>query len=374
MTALFLACAGFALYTYALFPLLLHWRARRRPAPVAPTPERWPSVSIVIAAHNEAANLPAKLDSLERLDYPPELVEWVIVSDGSSDGTDRLLADAFAGRPRRTVHHYDVPGGKCHALNAGVELATGEVIVFMDARQPVVPEALRLLVPHLQDPTVGAASGELVIGDGETFVAGSLGAYWRYEKWIRKNQSRIFSNTSVTGALYAIRRADFVPNPDGLLLDDFGTPMSLLKRGLRILYVPGAYAFDRANDDLALEFRRKVRNLAGNWQSFALHRWLFSPSANPVWWQFLSHKVFRLLVPWALMLAFMASVVGDTPFLRAMLTLQLIVYGVGALALLNLPGSSSRPATFLKVFLRLNAAAVVGTVRYFSDVRAVSWR
>lgn len=378
MTIVFLLSVFFIVYTYALFPLLLHAKARTLPELKADEPKSWPSVSIVIAAHNEAPNLPAKLASLESLDYPQELVEWVFVSDGSTDGTDTLLKDSFADHPRRIVEHLSESQGKCGALNHGVSHASGDIIVFMDARQPVSSNALKKLIPFLENSEVGAVSGELVLSDDTSLEAKNFGLYWRYEKWIRDNESKLFSTTGVTGALYAIRRTEFVPNALGTLLDDFDTPISLLKQGKRTLFVPGAYAFDKASDDIALEFRRKVRNLAGNWQSFQTHSWLFNPALNPVWWQFISHKFFRLLVPFALMLAFLTAAIavflGGGWFLRSMFYLQLLFYGAAVASYANLPGTGNKVFNLIKVFIQLNAAAFVGTIKYFFSKDGIKWR
>jgi len=297
---LFILSAGFVVYIFAVFPLLLHVRASKRPQLFAPEPTEWPSVSIVIAAHNEAKNLPIKFASLEQLDYPAELIEWVVVSDGSSDATSELAADWFNEHSNRTLIQYETPKGKCGALNVGVSAATHDIILFMDARQPVSSNVAKRLIPFVLDPSIGAATGELVLASDSSLEAANFGMYWRYEKWIRDNESRLFSTTGVTGALYAIRRKDFTPNPEGTLLDDFDTPVGLLKQRKRTVYVPGAFAFDAASDDIKQEFRRKVRNLGGNWQSYMRHKWLFNPYKNPVWLQFLSHKFGRLLVPWAL--------------------------------------------------------------------------
>jgi len=380
MVGIFLVSFGFIVYTYVAFPLLLQLRATGKPMP-SPRPASpdnpIPFVSIVIAAHNEKASLPAKLLSLESLDYPVDRLELIVVSDGSTDGTTEFLLEEFAGHANRTCIHYETSKGKCGALNEGVAAATGDIILFMDARQPVSSNAARALVPYLADKSIGAATGELILSEDSSLEAANFGLYWRYEKWIRQNETKLYSTTGVTGALYAIRREDFIPNILGTLLDDFETPISLLKQGKRTLYVPGAYAFDKGNDDLALEFRRRVRTLAGNWQSFIKNPWLFVPGRNPVWAQFLSHKLFRLLVPFAMIIAFMSSAVGaimGNLFLQCMLAFQLILYMLAAASYAGLPGTSNKPLNFFKVFLQLNAAAFVATLRYFAGNRAISWR
>jgi len=376
MTFLFLLYAGFCVYTYALFPLILHVRARwasaRDPGETldAASAAELPSVSIVVAAHDEAATLPTKLASLAALDYPSGRLETIIVSDGSTDATRAILEAAAVGNPALRVLHYEPAAGKPTALNAGVAAATGDVLVFMDARQTVSANAVRALVARLRDPAVGAASGELVLS-GDDGEAASVGLYWRYEKWIRLAESRLFSTTGATGALYAIRREHWVPHLPDVLLDDFETPVHLLRRGLRTVFEPAARAFDRAESDVDGEFRRKVRTLAGNYQSFARHTWLFDPSENPVWWQFLSHKVFRLLVPYALIGALVTAALGDTAFLDAMLWLQVAFYGVG---LAGLAGLGGRASGLVRTFVQLNAAAVVGAWRYATGGASVRWR
>ena len=378
-----LAAIGFIVYTYALFPALLHLRAMGKslpPAPDASGPDasgELPTVSVVIAAHNEKAGLPGKLESLETLDYPADKIEWIIVSDGSSDGTDAYLSDAFAGHDNRRFLHYSEPKGKCGALNEGVALATGDIILFMDARQVISSNAAMALVPYLADPAIGAVTGELVLSKDSSLEASNFGLYWQYEKWIRDNESRLFSTTGVTGALYAIRRKDFIPNEIGTTLDDFDTPINLLKQGKRTIYVPGAYAFDSANDDIALEFRRKVRNLAGNWQSFLKNRWLFNPTQNKVWWQFISHKVFRLLVPFAMIITLLSSFAGalmGQGLLQIIVLLQLAFYGLAAASYAGVPGTKNKAINFLNVFLQLNAAALVATLRFFFSKEAIRWR
>lgn len=376
-TIAFLLAALLVIHVYALFPLLLHWRARAHRLPEVQEPAEWPTVSIVIAAHNEAGNLPAKFASLEQLDYPQDRIEWVVVSDGSTDDTVAVTSPWFEGQDNRHLIHYAVPKGKCGALNEGVARASGDIILFMDARQTVSANAAAMLVPYLLDERIGAVSGELVLSEDSSLEAANFGMYWRYEKWIRDNESRLFSTTGATGALYAIRRRDFSPNPIGTLLDDFDTPVGLLEKGLRTIFVPGAYAFDAATGDVGLEFRRKVRNLGGNWQSFMRHRWLFLPWRNRVWLQFLSHKLGRLLVPFALIIALISSVIGafsGNAFLLVMLCLQLLFYALALASFLDLPLARSKLLKFPMIFMQMNAAALVATCRYFFSSRAISWR
>ncbi len=307
-----------AAYVYVGYPLVLAaWAplaarrreraASRRPPPASAPPT--PPVSIVVAVHNEAAALPARLDNLLSLDYPADQREIVVVSDGSTDATPSVLASYVQVRALCLP-----PLGKAAALNEGVRAATHDLIVFADARQRFAPDALRRLVARFGDPEVGAVSGELVI-DAErdapaaaaSQVGEGVGLYWRYEKWIRRHESEVGSVVGATGAIYAVRRALWTPLPPGTLLDDVLAPMRIALGGHRVVFEPGALAFDAVSPDAAVERRRKVRTLAGNYQLVRLEPRLLLPWINPLFVQFLSHKIGRLVVPYALMALLFSS-------------------------------------------------------------------
>ena len=300
-------------YVYVGYPLLLSLGARVAGRPVRKRrlaePGAWPAVSIVVAARNEAARLPGRVANLLDLPYggPREVI---VVSDGSTDGTRAALA-TFGGR----IRFIEVSrGGKPAALNAGVEAASGEILVFADARQRFSRDSLRHLVANFADPVVGAVTGELVLDcedragrAAESTVGEGVGLYWTYEKWLRRNESRLWSTVGATGAIYALRRVLWRPLPPQTLLDDVLAPMRAVLGGWRIAFDEEARAYDRVSEDGPSEARRKKRTLAGNYQILALEPRLLVPLLNPVWWQYVSHKVGRLIVPWALMGAFAAN-------------------------------------------------------------------
>ena len=356
-------------YIYVGYPLLLRLWARARPKPVY---RGYPpyGVSIVIAARNEGSRLASRIDNLLSLDYPAARRQIVVVSDGSTDDTLEVLA-----RYQRFVDVVAVPpGGKALALNAGVALAKFEVVVFADARQIFAPDALRELVAPFSDRTVGAVTGELLL-DAESpcrrtgrdrrgierrararatgsdrrederrhmlrsTIADGVGLYWKYEKQLRRLESTVASTLGATGAIYAIRRSLYRPLPADTILDDVLTPMRVVLAGYRVVVNQRARAFDRAATDADAEARRKIRTPAGNYQILALEPRLLLPWHNPVWLQYLSHKLGRLAVPYALLAIFFASIVlTGVPgpifgFYGAALTGQVLFYllaGVGA--------------------------------------------
>ena len=265
--------------------------------------------------------------------------------------------------------------GKATALNVGVELATGEVIVFADARQRFEARAIRELVANFADPAVGAVSGELLL-DGGAGVGESVGLYWNYEKWIRKNESRFDSVIGATGAIYAIRKSLWQPLPPMTILDDVYTPMQIAMTGHRVVFEDRARAYDKAANSARREFARKVRTLTGNYQLCQLMPRLLVPT-SALLLQFYSHKLMRLAAPIFFLLLFAINVAiitlqGAPLFYSAALAAQLIFYAcVAAGAILLKQQRKVRLLNFAYVFSVMNAAALVGLIYFIVGKRDV---
>lgn len=310
MRTLFWLSLGIIAYVYIGYPMLTAvWArlARRRPRKAAVEhAANWPSISIVVAVRNEAARLRARVENLLEITYPGRR-EVIVVSDGSSDDPAETLR-TFGERVRLIQLP---PGGKPLALNAGVAAASGEILVFADARQHFSADALLELVANFADPRVGGVTGELIL-DAErqgtdSTVGDGVSLYWRYEKWLRRNESLIWSTIGVTGAIYAMRRGLWRSLPADTLLDDVLAPMRAVLAGSRVVFEERARAYDRTSKDAPAETRRKVRTLAGNYQLVAREPRLLLPVANPVWVQYVSHKLGRLAVPWALVATLLSA-------------------------------------------------------------------
>ncbi|MDI1436865.1 glycosyltransferase family 2 protein [Polyangium sorediatum] len=361
----------FVAYTYVGYPVGIWILSRfRREEPVDPAVvAEWPAVTVVITVHNEAARVAAKIENLRALDYPPERLRFLFVSDGSTDATDAVLLRA----PDVTLLRYPERRGKAYALNVAMAHVETPVVVFADVRQQIERRAVRHLVARLLQTGIGAVSGELLHVDPRTRTAAHIGLYWRYEKWIRKAESRFASTVGVTGALYAMRREDYTPLQTGTLLDDFEQPMHLARRGRRVVFEPRAVMYDELQETMAGERRRKIRTLTGNFQSFARHRWLFLPWRNPLWVQFVSHKWFRLLVPYALGVMYVSSLLASGHFYRTAATLQ------GAFYTLSFVGAALpklrriRLVSFAEVFVELNRASVLALRNYLDGRVEARW-
>jgi glycosyltransferase involved in cell wall biosynthesis len=331
---LFWAAAGLISYTYALFPALVLARARLRPrvhrsAPITPT------VSVVIAAHEEEAVIGDKVENLLGLDYPAEKLQLLIASDGSTDGT----VAAARARGDERVEVLDLPRtGKAGALNSAVERATGEILVFSDANSMFAPDALRRLVAPFADPSVGGVAGDqryLPEGDDAGVAKGERG-YWDFDRAIKQAESAAGNVISATGAIYAVRRSLFGPVPDGVT-DDFATSTAVIAQGRRLVFAPDAVAFEAVGASAEIEYGRKVRVMTRGLNGVVLRRRLLDPRRHGFYAvQLLSHKVLRRLmaVPLLVLVASSMRLARRGPLYGLAATAQGLVYGLGAIGLL----------------------------------------
>ena len=356
------------------YPALAWARATLRPRPPRALGIE-PTVTILVAAHNEVARIGDRIENLLALDYPRDSREILLASDGSTDGTaERARAWEQDGV---SVVAFESRRGKPAVLNDLVPKARGEIVVLADARQRFDAAALRALVGPFADPRVGAVSGELVLTlpDNGTVVGEGVGFYWRYEKFIRRHESRAESTPGATGAIYAIRRELFEPIPEDTILDDVLIPLRIARRGYRVLLEPNARAYDRVAATSEEEFTRKVRTMAGKFQLFVRNRWLLNPFRNRLWLQTVSRISLRLLVPLLLAAAFATNLaLTDENVYKATLAIQLLFYSaaLGGYLLRNI--RRRVPLLIVPyVFCLLNWTIVVGFARFLSGRQRVTW-
>lgn len=351
--------AAIVFYTLAGYPILLALFRRRVAPPVRKDLSYQTTVTIVMAVYNGARFLPAKLESLLALDYPRELIDIIVPSDGSTDGGDEIVA-SYAPRGVRLLR---LPhAGKAACLNAAIAQASGELLFFTDVRQPIEPDALRHLVANFADPTVGAVTGELRLMKGEVGEQADMDLYWRYEIWARGRHCEIDSLFTATGCIYVQRRRLVRPLPPDTISDDAIMPLRAFFEGYRVVFDPEAVAWDYPAEP-GNEFRRRLRTLAGLWQIHARLPQLFS-GANRMRFHFLSHKFARLMLPWAILVVFCATFGVENARFRTFLLVNEAL--LAALVLLNplIPKSFplKRLSSPARSFLVMNAAALCSVV------------
>ena len=358
----FLGAALFLLYVLAGYPvpldLLVCARGSRGVIAKKFTPR---TVTVLLPVRNGGAWLRSKLESILALDYARELVEILVISDGSTDETESIAAE-FASQDVRLISISR--GGKAAALNAGLRHATGEILFFTDVRQELSRSALKELVACFADPAVGVASGELIILEGANREETDVGLYWQYEKWIRRRLSRLDSVLGATGCIYAMRRGLATELPEDTLLDDVFLPLAAFFKGYRVVFEERAQAFDIAMS-LQTEFRRKVRTLAGVYQVMQQYPGLLGPG-NRMWLHFVSHKLGRLLLPFALIALLVSSFWLPAGWREVALGIQTVGYGLALIDPLIPEGwVVKRVSSAARTFVVLMMATLVAVSFFF---------
>lgn len=350
-------CTALLLGVWLAYPLAVGavaWgrmlaRNRRR---VSPAPVGSPRVTCVLATREAGPAVRARITDLLAADYDSAHLNVVVGLDRNASCLPAELGDLG---PRVRVVQAARPG-KPSALNAAVAAADGDVLVFADTYQRFDPAAIRHLVGALTDPAVGAVSGNLE--RGEKWRWQPVTVYWRMERWLRLQESSVHSCVGVTGAIYAMRAANWRDLPGDVLCDDLHVPMRLVTEGKRVVFEPRAVARDARDVPTQDEFRRKVRTLTGNFQLCRSMPDLMVPWRNPIWLQFVCHKLLRLLSPYLLLgilVSCVAFATSSLPLPYDVLLAMVMTAGVVWLASPSSPHSGAR-----SILLMFAAAMVAG--------------
>jgi cellulose synthase/poly-beta-1,6-N-acetylglucosamine synthase-like glycosyltransferase len=370
LEVIFWACVGLIAWTHVGYGAALALLARARGRRPAPADAGTPSLSLIVAAHDEQAVIAAKVRNALALDYPRAQLELIVACDGCSDATAALAreagADVVLELPR---------GGKIRAQDAAVERARGDIVAFSDANSAWQPDAARALVGAFADPRVGYACGQVrftrAIGGGG--APNQEGIYWRYELAVRELESRLYSITAGNGAIYATRRDAYLV-VDPIMGHDLSLPFNMVKRGLRAVYVAQARASERMVPSLAGEFARKRRMMSHTWP-IVLRGGMLSPRGYPPLYALMifSHRVLRYLTPGLHVLALAVNVAllaaGAGALYWATLALQV------GLALAALLGGAVRVAPLLlaRYYVLTTASPAAGLWDWLRHGTAAWW-
>jgi cellulose synthase/poly-beta-1,6-N-acetylglucosamine synthase-like glycosyltransferase len=355
LKSVFWGSLGALAWTHVGYPLAAAGLARVRRRAVRRA-DVIPSVTVIVPAHDEENVIGRRLANLVALDYPAEALEIVVASDGSRDRTEEVVAGLAADDAR--VRLLRCPRvGKVAAANRAARGAAGEVIAFSDANTMWARDALAKLVRSFADPTVGYVCGRLELEPSEG--TNREGVYWRYELWLREQESALGSITGGNGAIYAVRRENYVEDCFG---HDLGFPHLMVKRGLRAVYDRDAVAYEKPSRDLGDEYRRKVRMFVWDWQHVLEGRML--EGVGPLYaFELVSHRMLRYSsgLLHLLLLGTCVGLARRGPFYRSALTAQL---AVGALAAAGRRRAPLCGASLAYYYVLVTWATVAALARY----------
>ncbi|HUG63792.1 MAG TPA: glycosyltransferase family 2 protein [Gaiellaceae bacterium] len=353
-------------WTHAGYPVAMGALARVRPRPVHKADET-PSVALVVSAHNEESVIRRRIENALALDYPEDALEVVVASDGSTDLTDAIVGEIAAENPR--VRLVQCPReGKVAAQHRSVRQTSSDVLAFTDANSAWKPDALRALTRNLADLEVGYVCGQLRLESPDG--ANMEGAYWRYEMWVREQESTASSITAGNGAIYAVKREAYVED-DPKFGHDFGFPYLMEQMGRRAVYEPAAVATEKPAAEPEDEYGRKVRTIARALGHILTGR-AFRPTRPLYVVQLVSHRVLRYSTG-TLHVALLVSnlmLVARAPFYRVFLVLQLAGLGLAGAGKARLPVPGARLAYYYYVVTKATVAALV---RYLRSGTPQTW-
>ena len=362
-------------YTYLLYPALLWLLTFGRPRQTFPDSTAEPKVSLILAAYNEIAVIAEKLENTLSLSYPAEKLEIIAVSDCSDDGTDEVIA-SYRNRGVQ-FKRMEQQSGKTIAQNAGVRLATGDILVFSDANSIFASDALSELVRPFEEPAVGSVCGELRYRNPGAEGAGEgEGLYWRYERFLKRQESRLSSTLGANGGIYALRRELF-DELDQAIISDFIMPVRVWRKGFRVVYVPDAVAIETTGATYRDEFRRRRRIIARSWYGLWREAGVLNPLKHRFFaWQMFSHKLMRWLVPVFLFVAFVTNLLLlSEAIFQYLLIAQLAFY---ALALVGSLERRILGRVFLfyvpPYFCAINLGALFGFFSFIAGKRVSTWK
>lgn len=383
---LWLSVAG-VVYTYAGYPLLLTLLTYlRRPYQVRSFEQKadLPEITLLIAAYNEQDVIASKLENSLAQDYPAGKLHILVAADGSQDRTVEIVG-GFASQGVGLSYQSERLG-KLAAIDRAMEQARGEIVVFSDANNLYNREALLYLAAPFADPSVGVVVGSKTIQRGDGALGESEGLYWKYESYIKIQETRLGCCTAAAGEILAVRRNLFEPAPKHIINDDFFITMRLIGKGYRVVYTPQARSTERISLTAQDEIARRSRIIAGRYQAIGLSGRLLPWRRPLIVWQIISHKFLRPLVPFAMLGALLANIIlvvagwpaGSAEWrniYNLLLAGQVIFY-----LLAWLGGKFQRDTTlgrllYLPAFLmNSNLAALLGLYRYLTHQQSALWK
>lgn len=376
MEWLFFICLLIPLYVYFGYPALLILVTSIRKRSVHKNPKHIPTVTVIIPAYNEENIIEEKIQNTLALNYPQDLVEIIVVSDGSTDRTEEIVR-----RYEDRIRLLPLPrSGKVFALNQAVAHAHGDLIAFTDANALIHEDAIMHLANNFADPKIGCVCGnqKYTVRSGGDSASRGEGLYWRYDKFIKKLETRAGNAIAADGSIYAIRRKLYVPIEDPTQVDDHAISVRVIPQGYRLIFEPQAVSFEDPPDSIEQEFRRKIRNTMITARAVFLLRDTWKPWRTGFYAiEVLSHKVLRYLVPFFLLIAFVANIflLDKSWFFRLCMAGQILFYLCAGLGYLFRESRWGQLKLFWAplYFCLANGAALLGLLALIKGGRISMW-
>ncbi|WP_439505937.1 glycosyltransferase family 2 protein [Sediminibacterium sp.] len=382
MELFFWICIAVILYTYLGYGLVLYFIlklkalffGKKTPIPIGYTP----TVTVVVAAYNEAYCIEEKILNTLALNYPKDKISFIFITDGSTDETPAIVSKY----PTILGMHESGRSGKIAAVHRAMGKVQTEIVVFTDANTMLNADAVLLMCRHYQDERVGAIAGEKRVQITETSDAtAGEGFYWKYESKLKKWDSELYSVVGAAGELFSIRTALYEPVAPDTILDDFMISMNIALKGFKIIYEPEAYASELASANTGEELKRKIRIAAGGVQSTIRLKSLLLPFKQPILsFEFISHRILRWVVtPYMMIIALIINIwlvtdLGLGNIYGLMLLGQLFFYTAALLGWIMEQRQLKVKIFFIPYyFCLMNYAVIAGFIRYFSTKQSVLW-
>lgn len=374
---------GILLYTYAGYPLILliltTLKKKRKPLYDNSADSIYEPVTLLVAAYNEETIIEGKIKNCLSLDYPKEKIKFIFISDGSDDRTP----DIINNYPVITHLHNRERSGKLAAVNRAMQIVDTPLVIFSDANTMLNRESISRIVRHYQDPEVGGVSGEKTVlagAAGEDLGKGE-GLYWKYESFLKKLDSRLYSVVGAAGELFSMRTALYTQLPANIVLDDFVQSLLVCLKGYIVRYEPEAFSQEKPSLSLKDEMERKLRITAGGFQAILFLRKLFNVFRHPVLtFQYVSHRVLRwTLTPVALVTLLAATIMtwyaGGAPFYGYFALAQVIFYGIALLGW-TMAANNRHPGPFYLpfYFVFMHFSVFGGFARFIWGSQETTWK
>ncbi len=367
-------------YTYVGYGIIIYIlsKLRKRTNVLSSTPdEQLPAVTLLVAAYNEADIIRTKIQNTLELDYPKNKLEIFFVTDGSTDQTPEIVKEY----PAIQLFHSFERKGKIHAVNRVMKSVKTPIVIFCDANTDLNREAIKYIVRHYQDPTIGGVAGEkrILSKDKDNASGSGEGLYWKYESFLKKKDAEVYSIVGAAGELFSVRTDLFEEPAENMIIEDFYLSMRITAKGYRFAYEPDAFAVETASASVKEEWKRKVRISAGGFQAMSKLSYLLNPFRYGILsFQYISHRVLRwTLAPFFLPIIFIANVwlaFYGIPFYQLTMALQVFFYGLAFLGYLLRDKKIGIKGFFVPYYFAvMNLSVYFGLNRYLRGKQSVVW-